>query len=532
MIKQYRKQWLKWHGSYENKVRVIFQRTFKEIANDIPFDKMSVNTYKAYLETHISKEKILKSYVKVYEEVGTVHGKRIGKQINKQINQKNFTIDGFLSEFQKTLMQWLVKNGGRRIVSVRRSYAEYLTQIITKGIEDGKSMALIASDMQKTIKSRNFYRWQSLRIARTETTAASNYAATVSSSVSGVLMDKVWISALDKRTRRAPKSSYDHYAMNRVRVPLDKPFNVSGENLMFAGAPLTVEGNRTSGGNVINCRCSIAQVVRRDSDGNIMLSGANKPVSSGFVKPIVRTVKPNLGTVNPNVFRAAKTLKEAEDRMLSTGSVKNVNLKGLKKEEYNEVLRIFEKENKFSKMNLDSIVTYRNARDGANALYSPSNNKIALNISNLRKRVKNDIVSYENQLLKYDKMLTDYKDNYVGNVRYNQRQVITRMNSLKRRINVIDRKIKDGEKARYWSISSSFENQIDALGSTFTHEIGHYRHFKQLGETRFLGYSKLRSVSEYGRTNDKEYLAEWYTHYRYFGEQGVPEVLLKLFKSL
>ena len=265
MIKQYRKQWLKWHGSYEKKSRVIFQRTFKEIAKDIPFNQMSVNTYKSLIKTHITQEKILKSYVKVYEEVGIVHGKRVGKQINKQINQKNFTIDGFLNEFQKTLMKWLILNGGKRITTVRRSYADYLTQIITKGIEDGKSMALIASDMQKTIKSRNFYRWQALRIARTETTAASNYAATVSSSVSGVLMDKVWISALDNRTRRPPDSPFNHYAMNKVRVPLDKPFIVGGEKLMFAGDP------KGSSGNVINCRCSIAQVVRRDSDGNIML---------------------------------------------------------------------------------------------------------------------------------------------------------------------------------------------------------------------------------------------------------------------
>ena len=77
-------------------------------------------------------------------------------------------------------------------------------------------------------------------------------------------MDKVWISALDARTRQAPDSKFDHYDMNQKRVPLDKPFNVSGEKLMFPGDP------KGSGGNVINCRCSVAQVVRRDKDGNII----------------------------------------------------------------------------------------------------------------------------------------------------------------------------------------------------------------------------------------------------------------------
>ena len=264
MIRQYRKQWLKWHDGYERTARIIFQSTFKQIAKDIPFQKMTEGTYKAYLETHVSKEKIFDSYVKVYSEVGTKHGKRVGVQINKQINQKNFSVDGFLNEFQRTLIDFLVTNEGSRITSVRRSYVKFLTQIMSKGIEEGKTISMISTDMTKLIKSRNFYRWQALRIARTETTAASNYAATVSSSVSGVLMDKVWVSALDARTRRPPESKFDHYNMNQIKVPLDKPFNVSGENLMFPGDP------NGSGSNVVNCRCSVAQVVRRDANGNIM----------------------------------------------------------------------------------------------------------------------------------------------------------------------------------------------------------------------------------------------------------------------
>ena len=261
MIRQYRKQWLRWHNGYERMARIIFQRTFKEIAKDIPFDRMTEGTYKAYLQTHVSKEKIFESYVKVYSEVGSKHGKRVGVQINKQINEKNFTIDGFLNEFQRTLVNFLVTNEGGRITTVRQSYIKYLTQIMSKGIEEGKTISMISTDMTKLIKSRNFYRWQALRIARTETTAASNYAATVSSSVSGVLMDKVWISALDERTRQG---KFNHLEMNQKRVPLDKAFNVSGEKLMFPGDP------KGSGGNVINCRCSVAQVVRRDLDGNIM----------------------------------------------------------------------------------------------------------------------------------------------------------------------------------------------------------------------------------------------------------------------
>ena len=289
MIRQYRKQWLKWHGGYERTARIIFQRTFKEIAKDIPFDRMSVGTYKSYLQTHVSKEKIFDSYTKVYSEVGIKHGKRVGVQINKQINQKNFNVDGFLNEFQRTLINFLVTNEGNRITTVRQSYIQFLTQIMTKGIAEGKTISMISTDMTKLIKSRNFYRWQALRIARTETTAASNYAATVSSSVSGVLMDKVWISALDERTRQG---TFNHLEMNQKRVPLDKTFNVSGESLMFPGDP------KGSGGNVINCRCSVAQVVRRDADGNIIRIEDKVPVRDSM-----------LSIREENIRRYEKTIK-------------------------------------------------------------------------------------------------------------------------------------------------------------------------------------------------------------------------------
>ena len=41
-------------------------------------------------------------------------------------------------------------------------------------------------------------------------------------------------------------------------------FNVNGEQISFPGAMFTKQGNRTSAGNVINCRCTIGTIVKRD----------------------------------------------------------------------------------------------------------------------------------------------------------------------------------------------------------------------------------------------------------------------------
>lgn len=264
MIKQYRKQWLKRHAIYERSARIIFQRAFKNIANDIPFDKITKGTYEDYIISNVSEGKIIEAYKTVYLNIGLTHGKRVGREINKQINKKDFTLDGFISEFEKNITRWLIDNGAQRIRTVRSSYISFIKELIARGLAEDKTISQIATDMQKLIKSRKFYRWQSLRIARTETTTASNYASSLAGETSGVLMQKVWISALDVRTRRKPDDLFDHYEMNEKRVALKDTFSVSGENILYPGDP------KASAGNIINCRCTIAQVVKRDSNGNII----------------------------------------------------------------------------------------------------------------------------------------------------------------------------------------------------------------------------------------------------------------------
>jgi hypothetical protein len=56
-------------------------------------------------------------------------------------------------------------------------------------------------------------------------------------------MQKEWNATLDARTRP------EHAAAHGQRVPVDKPFTVGGEQLMYPNDP------RGSAGNVINCRC-------------------------------------------------------------------------------------------------------------------------------------------------------------------------------------------------------------------------------------------------------------------------------------
>lgn len=259
---QYRKRWIRLHSRYEKQAYKIFVDEFRNMCNNIPFNIVNDANIELTIESSISKENIFKTFYKVYNTIGKEHAKYVGKQINIQL--KDFSFDTFLSEWERNLLEWLFKNSASNVISVRSTLIEYLKQVIAFGRAEGKTISEITTDLQRLINSRNFYRYQALRIARTETTSAANYATLTSSDVSGVATDKVWVSAQDARTRKPPQSEFNHLAMNGVRIPTNEKFNVNGDEIMFPGDP------QGDAGNVINCRCNIAIVVRRDKNGTII----------------------------------------------------------------------------------------------------------------------------------------------------------------------------------------------------------------------------------------------------------------------
>jgi len=200
--------------------------------------------------------------------------------------------------------------------------------------------------------------------------------------------------------------------------------------------------------------------------------------------------------------------------------------------EFNAVLDVFESESRYNNLSLSKLDTYRRSRSQALALYSPSNNSISINLSNLKKISHRKVISYPDQITSLNKAIKDLQDNYLGDPRYKQTTVNARLNSFRRRVRDLERKISNGEEAKHWIVADSYKNPEDGLKAIVTHEIGHYRHYKKVGLQKYFNFKEKLSISEYGRTNFKEYFAEWYTHFRMKGEKGVPEDLLKIFKSI
>lgn len=261
-ITKYRSSWLRLHKAYEKRALKVFMKAFKVLGNSIPFNFLTEDNYELLIETTASREVITNSYFEVYTQIGKAYGKRVGSFINSRL--KVFTFESFLNQFERSVFQWLFTNGGARITLVRDTYIVYINNIIATGLADGKTIQEISRELEILVNRRNFYRWQAMRIARTETTTASNFAATQSAEVSGFVMEKMWISAQDPRTRRPPDSHFNHFIMNGKKVAQRAFFNVSGEKMLFPGDP------KASAGNVINCRCTVAMIPKRDIEGNLV----------------------------------------------------------------------------------------------------------------------------------------------------------------------------------------------------------------------------------------------------------------------
>ena len=250
--------WQKQHSIYERKAYRTVQKHISSITKRLPKNPMLYN-YELEIDVAIMREDIVKMYRELYETIGIDYGNKINSQLEK--TKKANVL--FNNELLKEILLFLSSDGGERITSVRDTLVADVIKSIQKSLGENGTVIDLRNAIQSIIeKNQTFYKWQSLRIARTETTTSSNFAAIKTAEQSDLVLDKVWISVQDNRTRITP---YDHFDMNDQKQELEKPFFVGGENIQYPG-----DAN-ASAGNVINCRCTIAFVPKRDADGMLIL---------------------------------------------------------------------------------------------------------------------------------------------------------------------------------------------------------------------------------------------------------------------
>lgn len=254
--KKYLQKWLKYQSQYERYATREILKVIQIWGKNIRWRNITVENYRSEIQRAITSEDIEEAYYNIYAKIGKLHGKRIGEEIDKSLKEFEYSL--FWEIYTRNIIKFLKANGKQRIVSVEKTFFSMIANVLAKRLDDGFTLAQASKEIKNAISKPNFYLWQAKRIARTESTAAANYAATQASTVSGYAMEKEWISAYDARTRD------DHAGADGQRVPEGEAFNVGGEQLMYPG---DLQG---SASNVVNCRCTIAVIPKRDRNGNLV----------------------------------------------------------------------------------------------------------------------------------------------------------------------------------------------------------------------------------------------------------------------
>lgn len=265
----YREQWEKWHHRYEVSAYRIFRKALKESIAGLNTNGVTYENYKIMVPLNVQKEPILKAYIQVYTNVGLTHGRRVGFGINREM--KRFNNDFFSQEFLDNILDWVRNNVDYRIRSVNETVSKRITSLIEFSFSNGYSVFEMRDYIFKTINKPDFTKYDALRIARTETTTAANHAATVAGEGAGIVLEKVWISTKDMRTRDPDryKAKWSHVKQDGKAVGQFEAFKMKSTDgrtnlMMFPGDPAG------SVDNIVMCRCTVAYRPMRDSEGFVI----------------------------------------------------------------------------------------------------------------------------------------------------------------------------------------------------------------------------------------------------------------------
>jgi hypothetical protein len=245
--------------------------TFVKVAKTQGFD-----TAKANVSRIITPEPIQDAIGKIYKTAALNEASHIYGQL-KKIHLK-FMGFGFNEQWTQLVQQYL---GNIELLNTVQGITETTKERILKVIADGIENGLSVDDIVAKLQSDEYTTARARRIVRTESVGATNVGSMIGAMSTGIMYQKEWISALDHRVRGSkPKDRFSHIALNGDVVDMEKGFN-NGEVIRYPG------DKKASAGNIIQCRCTMGFIPKRDSNGRIMRYDS-QPLQSGEMP-----IKPN-----------------------------------------------------------------------------------------------------------------------------------------------------------------------------------------------------------------------------------------------
>lgn len=197
-------------------------------------------------DTLIREEPIRRIYRDVYVRVGldfaqATYGQAV---ILKRTNPER------KSFFVQAMERFVLTQAAERISSITNTTKDYVRKTLAKAVAEGWGIGKLATVLRT--EWNVISRLRAVTIARTEMITASTVGALEGARearrVTGIKLNKRWLSTRDSRTRDS------HRAANGQTVGMDEDFTING--YAMAGPGDSSKGAPAS--EIVKCRCAIA----------------------------------------------------------------------------------------------------------------------------------------------------------------------------------------------------------------------------------------------------------------------------------
>lgn len=264
---QFLNEFSKAHSKYEAMALRILIKELRKMFKRINFNNLSFDDAlnSAIVQLAVNPLELKKILYKIDYTIGIDWGTKQGKKLAQEITLEmaNGSRYPFYStQFRDKVIDYYNQYGGQNIKSISETMAKSVVQEIKAGTYELETVEQMAERIMKTVDNPKFYKWQALRIARTETTFAMNAASEMVGEVSGLVMTKRWIARRDGRER------HSHGDANGQVVLQNELFTVGGSKLKFPG-------DSSSGApakEIVNCRCCRGYEPKRDENGRLIFT--------------------------------------------------------------------------------------------------------------------------------------------------------------------------------------------------------------------------------------------------------------------
>lgn len=233
-----------------------------------------VHAAKIANEKILVNEELYKPISELYKVFGLYMARRTTREINKSarvIEQKaGFGIDEELLKSIILFLQQFIFS--RVIIPITQTTRELILKTLIEGEQQGWGVDKIVQELGTIDMTVG----RAYTIVRTESLKAMQYGQKVAAGNSRWQSVKEWISAHDARTRTSHRivDGMKIDETQRFPVPIISKGIQQGVDLMLGpGDPYA------SAGNVINCRCTLVTVAKRDENGRLILKQRNTNIS-------------------------------------------------------------------------------------------------------------------------------------------------------------------------------------------------------------------------------------------------------------